>query len=92
MFDSSGSSVSDKHDKLYCYTILAEGTTAGGFLNTFSYAKYFKIVDPDIIPKLGGATGGNTTRLDKHGIIYCPTDPGNKLPTGWKWVKIPPLE
>ena len=90
-FYSDGSGVSDKHDKLYCYTILAEDTTEG-FPYTFLYAKYFKIVNPDIIPKLGGAPGDSTTRLDKHGVIYCPTDPGNKLPTGWKWVKIPPLE
>ena len=89
-YRGSGSSVSDKHDKLYCYTILAEDVK--GFLNTFLYAKYFKIVNPDIIPGLGAATGSGTDRLDKHGIIYCPTDPGNKLPTGWKWVKIPPLE
>lgn len=90
-YSSSGLSVSEKHDKLYCYTILAEDAP-DGFLNTFMYAKYFKIVNPDIIPKLGSATGSGTGRLDKHGIIYCPTDPGNKLPTGWKWVKIPPLE
>ena len=93
MFLSGGGlSVSDKHDKLYCYTILAEDVTKDGFLNTFLHAKYFKIINPDIIEKLKNATGGSTNRLDKHGIIYCPTDPGNKLPAGWKWVKIPPLE
>lgn len=85
-------SVSDKSDRFYCYTILAEDITKGGFRNTFLYAKYFKIINPDIIPQLQSATGGGTNRLDKHGIIYCPTDPGNKLPTGWKWVKIQPLE
>ena len=89
-FSSSFESVSTKHDKLYCYTILAEDDK--GFLNTFLYAKYFKINNPDIIPGLGDATGDSTNRLDRHGIIYCPIDPGNKLPTGWKWVKIPPLE
>lgn len=91
---SAGSyrSVSDKSDKFYCYTILAEDITKDGFQNTFRYAKYFKIINPDIIPKLKAATGGSTDKLDRHGIIYCPTDPGNKLPTGWKWVKIPPLE
>ena len=92
MFYSNGSSVSDKSDRFYCYTILAEDVTKDGFLNTFFHAKYFKIANPDIIPKLGAATGSGTGRLDKHGVIYCPTDPGNKLPTGWKWVKIPPLE
>ena len=91
MFYSSSNSVSDKYDKLYCYTILAEDAT-GGFLNTFLRAKYFKIINPNIIEKLKNATGSGTNRLDRHGIIYCPTDPGNKLPTGWKWIKIPPLE
>lgn len=91
-YAGSGNSVSDKSDRFYCYTILAEDITKGGFQNTFYLAKYFKIINPDIIPKLQSATGSGTDRLDKHGIIYCPTDPGNKLPTGWKWVKIPPLE
>ena len=91
MFFCDSKSVSDKHDKLYCYTILAEDAT-GGFQNTFRRAKYFKINNPDIISKLGNATGSGTGRLDNHGIIYCPTDPGSKLPKGWKWVKIPPME
>lgn len=90
-FNGDGGSVSDKSDRFYCYTILAEDVTKGGFLNTFRYAKYFKIINPDIIPKLGAATGSGTDRLDKRGVIYCPTDPGNKLPAGWKWVKIPPM-
>ena len=92
MFFSGGSSVSVKHDKFYCFTILAEDVTKGGFLNTFLYAKYFKINNPDIISQLGGATGGSTNRLDEHGIIYCPIDPGSKLPAGWKWIKVPPIE
>ena len=84
-------SVSYKSDKFYCYTILAEDAT-GGFQNTFYHAKYFKINNPNIIPQLSNATGSGTERLYQRGIIYCPTDPGSKLPTGWKWVKIPPLE
>ena len=92
MFFARSNSVSNKSDRFYCYTILAEDVTTNGFLNTFYSAKYFKIINPDIIPKLQSATGSGTGRLDKQGIIYCPTDPGNKLPTGWKWVKIPPLE
>lgn len=92
MFGTNYSSVSDKNDRFYCYTILAEDITAGGFSNTFYRAKYFKIVNPDIIPRLAAATGSGTGMLDNYGIIYCPTDPGNKLPAGWKWVKIPPLE
>lgn len=92
MFYANYNSVSDKSDRFYCYTILAEDITKGGFQNTFYSAKYFKIINPDIIPKLGSATGSGTGRLGRRGIIYCPTDPGNKLPTGWKWVKIPPLE
>lgn len=91
-FARSYNTVSEKSDRFYCYTILAEDITKSGFENTFFHAKYFKIINPDIIPKLKAATGGSTDRLDKHGIIYCPNDPGNKLPTGWKWVKIPPLE
>lgn len=91
MFYCNSSSVSDKHDKLYCYTILAEDAT-DVFLNTFSRAKYFKINNPGIISQLSNATGSGTGRLDNYGIIYCPTDPGNKLPAGWKWVKIPPIE
>lgn len=90
-FARSYNPVSDKSDRFYCYTILAEDITKDGFQNTFLYAKYFKIINPDIIPKLMTATGSGTDRLYKHGIIYCPTDPGNKLPTGWKWVKIPPM-
>lgn len=92
MFGCDANSVSDKHNKFYCYTILAEDITKGGFLNTFLRAKYFKIINPDIIAKLKAATGSGTNKLDNHGIIYCPTDPGNKLPAGWKWVKIPPME
>lgn len=91
MFASNYASVSDKSDRFYCYTILAEDNTAGGFLNTFRRAKYVKIVNPDIIPGLAAATGGGTDRLDNYGIVYCPTDPGDKLPAGWKWVKIPSL-
>lgn len=92
MFYRRSLSVSDKHDKLYCYTILAEDVTKNGFQNTFSHAKYFKINNPDIIPKLSNATGSGTGRLDNYGVIYCPTDPGSKLPAGWKWIKIPPME
>lgn len=92
MFFRRSLSVSDKHDKLYCYTILAEDVTKNGFQNTFSHAKYFKINNPDIIPKLSNATGSGTGRLDNYGVIYCPTDPGSKLPAGWKWIKIPPIE
>lgn len=91
-FTGSYHSVSAKSDRFYCYNILAEDVKADGFLNTFYLAKYFKIVNPDIIPKLGAATGGATERLDRNGIIYCPIDPGSKLPAGWKWIKIPPME
>lgn len=94
MFQGYGysSPVSAKHDKVYCYTIYAEDVTAGGFSYTYRFAKYFKINDPNIIPKLGTVGQDNPDGLDLNGIIYCPTDPGNKLPAGWKWVKIPPLE
>lgn len=88
MFSASGyHSVSAKNDRFYCYTILAEDITAGGFIGAFQRAKYFKIINPGIISQLKSASNN----LDNYGIVYCPTDPGDELPAGWKWVKIPSL-
>ena len=74
-------SVTDKMDKLYCFKILAENNV--GFDHAVVDAKYIQVNNPNILGAL---------QKYKHGIIYCPTDPGNKLPAGWKWVKIPPME
>ena len=82
MFYPEGSaSVTDKTDKLYCFKILAENT--GGFDHIAQDMKYILVNNPNIIGSLP---------TYKHGIIYCPTDPGNKLPAGWKWIKVPPME
>lgn len=80
-YSESSLSVTDKTDKFYCFKILGENT--GGFDHTAKDMKYIQVNNPNIISSLPKY---------KYGIIYCPTDPGNKLPTGWKWVKIPPLE
>ena len=82
MFSSKTSaSVTDKMDKLYCFKILAENTA--GFNHTVQNAKYIRVNNPNILGALSKY---------KYGIVYCPTDPGNKLPAGWKWIKVPPME
>ena len=77
----SYSSVTNKTDKFYCFKILAETPVNSSYMA--DNMKYIQVNNPNIISSLPKY---------KYGIIYCPTDPGNKLPTGWKWVKIPPLE
>ena len=82
MFDSeSYLSVTDKTDKFYCFKILAENNS--GFSYIAQNMKYIQVNNPNIIGSLP---------TYKYGIIYCPIDPGSKLPAGWKWVKIPPME
>lgn len=72
--------VTDKTDKLYCLKILAENKT--GFNRTVADARYIQVNNPNILDALPKY---------KYGIIFCPTDPGSKLPTGWKWIKVPPM-
>ena len=82
MFHSGNStSVTDKTDKFYCFKILAEN--ARGFDYIARDMKYIQVNNPDIISSLP---------TYKYGIIYCPIDPGSKLPAGWKWIKVPPME
>lgn len=82
MFYPEGyASVTDKMDKLYCFKILAENTA--GFNHTAANVKYIQVNNPNIISALS---------TYEYGIVYCPTDPGSKLPTGWKWIKVPPME
>ena len=80
-YSDTFASVTDKTDKFYCFKILAENT--GGFDHTAEDMKYIQVNNPNIIRSLP---------TYKYGIVYCPTDPGNKLPTGWKWIKVPPME
>lgn len=79
--NSAYETVAGKTDKLYCFKILAENTT--GFNRTVQNAKYIQVNNPNILDALPKY---------KYGIIFCPTDPGSKLPTGWKWIKVPPME
>ena len=81
MFYSYSSPLTAKTDKFYCFKILAENNI--GFDYIASNMKYIQVNNPDIIGSLP---------TDKHGIIYCPIDPGSKLPAGWKWIKVPPME
>ena len=71
----------DRTDKFYCFKILAEN--ARGFDHIAQDMKYIQVNNPNIISSLP---------TYKYGIIYCPIDPGSKLPAGWKWVKVPPME
>ena len=80
--NSEYATVTDKTDKFYCFKVLAEETN-GGFYRTAHRAKYIQVNNPNII---------NALSPDHYGIVYCPIDPGSKLPAGWKWVKIPPME
>ena len=73
--------VTDKTDKFYCFKILGENTR--GFDYMAQDMKYIQVNNPDIISSLPKY---------KYGIIYCPIDPGSKLPAGWKWIKVPPME
>ena len=80
-YSESYLSVTDKMDKFYCFKILAEN--AQGFSYIARDMKYIQVNNPNIIDSLPKY---------KYGIIYCPIDPGSKLPAGWKWIKVPPME
>ena len=80
-YSESYLSVTDKTDKFYCFKILCENT--GGFDHIAKDMKYIQVNNPNII--------GSLPKY-KYGIIYCPIDPGSKLPAGWKWIKVPPME
>ena len=80
-YSESYLSVTDKTDKFYCFKILGENDR--GFDRMAMDMKYIQVNDPNII--------GSLPKY-KYGILYCPIDPGSKLPAGWKWVKIPPME
>ena len=81
MFYSESTSVTYKTDKFYCFKILGEN--ALGFDHMAQDMKYIQVNNPDIIGPLPKYN---------YGIIYCPIDPGNKLPAGWKWIKVPPMQ
>lgn len=80
-YSESYLSVADKKDKFYCFKILGENNI--GFDHIACDMKYIQVNNPNII--------GSLPKY-KYGIIYCPIDPGSKLPTGWKWIKVPPME
>ena len=80
-YSESYLSVTDKTDKFYCFKILGEN--AYKLDHMADNMKYIQVNNPNIIGSLNKY---------KYGIIYCPIDPGSKLPAGWKWVKIPPME
>lgn len=75
--------ITDKTDKFYCFKILAENTDTDGFYQMAKDVKYIQVNNPNIIGSL---------LTYEYGIVYCPIDPGSKLPVGWKWIKIPPME
>ena len=68
-------------DKFYCFKILGEN--ARGFDYIAQDMRYIQVNNPNILDQLPKY---------KYGIIYCTIDPGSKLPAGWKWIKVPPME
>lgn len=75
--------VTRKTDKFYCFNILAE---SGEIKYLCGGIKYLRINNPSTLSVIKTSTSAPV--FDTIGVVYCPVDPGNKLPAGWKWIKI----
>lgn len=88
MFNSTSKvyAVTKKTDKFYCFNILAES----GEIHFLSEGiKYLRINNPSTLSVIKKSS--STPVFNPIGVVYCPVDPGSKLPAGWKWIKVPPM-
>ena len=89
MFSSVSSNyyaVTNKTDKFYCFNILAE---SGKIELLCGGIKYLRINNPSTLSVIKNSS--STPTFNNLGVVYCPVDPGSKLPAGWKWIKVPPM-
>lgn len=85
IFNSTSSvyPVTKKTDKFYCFNILAES----GEINYICEGiKYLRINNPSTLSVIKNSSSKPT--FSSIGVVYCPVDPGSKLPAGWKWIKV----